>query len=99
MTTFQIKDFAKVKGGKRLSGGFFVQDRRTDHPYIRVTDMEPDKLNVSNIKYLPDGAFEKIKRYTISVTDVYISIAGTIGLVGKIPNFVLGANITENAAK
>lgn len=99
MATFQIKDFAKVKGGKRLSGGFFVQDEKTDHPYIRVTDMETDKLNTSNIKYVPDEAFEKIKRYTISSDDVYISIAGTIGLVGKIQNFLSGANLTENAAK
>jgi len=82
-----------------LSGGYFVQDEKTDHPYIRVTDMESDKLNTLNIKYLPDGAFEKIKRYTISSDDVYISIAGTIGLVGKIPRSLSGANLTENAAK
>lgn len=99
MATLQIKDFAKVKGGKRLSGGFFVQDEKTDHPYIRVTDMESDMLNTSNIKYLPEDAYEKIKQYTISGDDVYISIAGTIGLVGKIPEFLSGANLTENAAK
>lgn len=99
MSTIQIRDFAKVKGGKRLSGGYFVQEKKTDHPYIRVTDMELGMLSTSNIKYLPDGAYENIKKYTISSDDVYISIAGTIGLVGKIPNQLSGANLTENAAK
>jgi type I restriction enzyme, S subunit len=42
---------------------------------------------------------ESIKRYTISANDVYISIAGTIGLTGRIPHELEGANLTENAAK
>ena len=49
-------------------------------------------------KYI-DFCFEHIKNYTISVDDVYISIAGTIGLVGIIPTILDGANLTENAAK
>lgn len=99
MATLQIKNFAKVKGGKRLPPGFFVQDEKTNHPYVRVTDMESDRFNTTNIKYLPEVAYEKIKRYTISNDDVYISIAGTIGLVGRVPDHLSGANLTENAAK
>lgn len=34
-----------------------------------------------------------------SKNDVYISIAGTIGLVGQVPGRLNGANLTENAAK
>ena len=30
---------------------------------------------------------------------MYISIAGTIGLIGEIPDEISGANLTENAAK
>ncbi|ENX21437.1 restriction endonuclease subunit S [Acinetobacter sp. CIP 102136] len=37
--------------------------------------------------------------YIISIDDLYISIAGTIGLVGSIPDCLDGANLTENAAK
>ncbi len=37
--------------------------------------------------------------YTISKRDLYITIAGTIGLVGEIPDSLDGANLTENAAK
>ena len=39
-----IKDFAEVKGGKRLPKGNFVQDEPTNHPYIRVTDFEKDNV-------------------------------------------------------
>jgi len=77
---FRIRDFAKIKGGKRLPKGEFVQDEKTAHPYIRVTDMFSDRLDTSKIKYITDAQFEKIKRYIISSDDVYVSNAGTIGL-------------------
>ncbi len=96
---FRIKDFAKIKGGKRLPKGEFVQDEKTAHPYIRVTDMFSDRLDTSKIKYITDPQFEKIKRYIISSDDVYVSNAGTIGLVGKVPKWLSGANLTENALK
>lgn len=96
---YLIRDFSKVKGGKRLPKGQFVQDKKTTHPYIRVTDMHSDRLDTSDIKYITDEQFEKIKRYTISSDDVYVSNAGTIGLVGKVPNWLSGANLTENALK
>lgn len=102
MTEFKeltIKDFAEVKGGKRLPKGNFVQDEPTHHPYIRVTDFEKDRLCEDNIKYITDEIFKKIKRYIITDKDVYISIAGTIGLVGIIPKHLNNANLTENAAK
>jgi type I restriction enzyme S subunit len=40
-----------------------------------------------------------ISNYTISKQDVYISIAGTIGVVGVVPDELDGANLTENAAR
>lgn len=94
-----IGDIADVKGGKRLPKGMAVQDERTDHPYLRVVDFSDDGLNRSNIKYIDEIAHSKVKRYTISSKDVYISIAGTIGRVGIIPADLSGANLTENAAK
>ncbi len=96
---YLVRDFSKVKGGKRLPKGQFVQNEKTAHPYIRVTDMHTDGLDASNIKYITDEQFEKIKRYIISSDDVYVSNAGTIGLVGKVPRWLSGANLTENALK
>lgn len=94
-----IGDIADVKGGKRLPKGMIVQDEETSHRYLRVVDFNNNGLNRSNVKYIDDGAFTKVKRYTISSDDVYISIAGTIGRVGIIPKDLSGANLTENAAK
>ena len=72
---------------------------KTSHPYLRVTDFAHRSICMDELKYIEDEVFEFIKSYTISCNDVYISIAGTIGLVGMIPKELDGANLTENAAK
>lgn len=94
-----IGEFAKVKGGKRLPKGEDVIDEPSGFPYIRVTDMGVNGIEQSQVKFISQAVQEKIKRYTISVDDVYISIAGTIGRVGIVPYSLNNANLTENAAK
>ena len=98
-SAIKIGSFAKVKGGKRLPKGAQLYDEPTEHPYIRVTDMFSDGLNSLHIKYIDQQTHDSISRYTISKNDVYISIAGTIGRVGMVPDTFNGANLTENAAK
>jgi len=95
----KIGEVASVKGGKRLPKGMFVIDEPTPHPYLRIVDFADHGIDRSDIKYIDEEAFEKTKRYTISSSDVYISIAGTIGRVGIVPDDLSGANLTENAAK
>jgi type I restriction enzyme S subunit len=95
----KIGDFSKVKGGKRLPKGYFLTEQNTGFPYIRVKDFGDGKLNEANICYITEEAQKKIERYTISSEDVYLSIAGTIGAVGIVPEKLSGANLTENAAK
>ena len=97
--TVKIGDIAQVKGGKRLPKGMSVQDKATDYPYVRVTDFNTDGVDISNVKFISKEAHEATSRYIINCTDVYISIAGTIGLVGIVPQQLDGANLTENAAK
>jgi type I restriction enzyme S subunit len=41
----------------------------------------------------------RIRIYTINKEDLYITIAGTIGDVGIVPEVFDGMNLTENAAK
>jgi type I restriction enzyme S subunit len=94
-----LKEFAAVKGGKRLPIGRSLTDKQTAHPYIRVTDMRPGGINLSGIMYVPDDVFPAIKNYRITCDDLYISVAGTLGIVGKIPPQLDGANLTENADK
>ena len=95
----EIGDIAEVKGGKRLPKGKSLLDTQTAYPYIRVTDFKMASVDLSSLKYLDDETQRAIKNYTISKDDLYISIAGTIGIVGQIPPELDGANLTENAAK
>ena len=95
----RLSDIAIVKGGKRLPYGEQLQNERTAHPYIRVADMINNTINKNELKYISEVIFNKIQNYTISSRDIYISIAGTIGRVGLVPDDLEGANLTENAAK
>lgn len=95
----RVSDICEVKGGKRLPKGHKLVGSRTAHPYIRVVDFRNMSVDTGNLEYLAPETHEFIRRYTISLNDVYISIAGTVGLVGIIPRELDGANLTENAAK
>jgi len=88
-----------VKGGKRLPKGHRFSETPTDFPYIRVVDFENHTVNQTALQYLVPEDRQTLHRYTISSADVYISIAGTIGLAGTVPNELSGANLTENAAR
>jgi len=95
----KISEIAEIKGGKRLPKGSKLLPSKTNHPYLRVIDFKNGILNDDQIRYIDDKTFEEIKRYTISCGDVFVSIAGTIGLICRIPQQFDGANLTENAAK
>ncbi|MDQ0257092.1 type I restriction enzyme S subunit [Evansella vedderi] len=99
MKRITIGEIADVKGGKRLPKGKDVQDEVTEHPYIRVVDLGEYGVNLQTIKYITKDVHEQIKKYTITSNDIYISIAGTIGRVGIVPQHLSNANLTENAAK
>jgi type I restriction enzyme S subunit len=95
----ELGEICDVKGGKRLPKGEQFEELKSKYPYIRVVDFENYSINQNNIKYISEKIYNVIKNYIISSDDIYISIAGTIGLVGKIPNELSGANLTENSAK
>lgn len=88
-----------IGGGKRVPKEKRLTSKPTAHPYIRVKDFKENSIDSSKIKYITDDVYQIIKNYTIdSETDIYVSIAGTIGLVGTVPDTLSGANLTENAA-
>ena len=93
----RLKQFATVKGGKRLPMGRSLSEKQTKHPYIRVADMYPGGVKLGEIKYVPEDVFPAIKNYRIHTGDLFISVAGTLGIVGRIPVDLDGANLTENA--
>jgi type I restriction enzyme S subunit len=93
----ELSSISAIKSGKRLPKGSLVASSKTSYPYIRVIDMNMGYLNLSNIMYVPENVQPMISKYIISKNDIYISVAGTLGLVGKIPEELDGANLTENA--
>ncbi|MHB1734958.1 MAG: restriction endonuclease subunit S [Acidithiobacillus sp.] len=93
----RLENISRVTSGKRLPPGYSLTTHVTDHPYIRVTDMNQTGINTNDLMYVPDNAYPYIGRYRIFKSDLYISVAGTLGIVGKIPDILDGANLTENA--
>ena len=100
-TVRKIKEFAEVKGGKRLPKGKQLIDTPNSHPYIRIRDLGLDKviqLN-SDMQYVDDETQQSISRYIVNSGDILISVVGTIGLVAIVGDSLDGANQTENCDK
>ena len=95
----RICNVGTVRGGKRIPKGMTFSEAKTNHAYIRVTDMKDHTVLTSNLKYISDEVFSFISNYTVSKNDLYITVAGTIGAVGEIPDELDGMNLTENAVK
>ncbi len=95
----KLDDVCEVKSGKRLPVGKQLINSKTKHPYIRVRDLVNGTIDLNDLLYLDEQTFEQISRYTITKDDLYISIVGSIGLVGFVPDNISGANLTENCAK
>lgn len=92
-----IDGLCDVKGGKRLPKGKALVTYVTKQPYIRVADMYMGGVDLSDIHYVPEDAFAEIQNYRIYSTDLFISVAGTLGIIGEVPEILNGANLTENA--
>ena len=95
----RLGHLAEIKGGKRLPAGHSFADGCTPHAYIQVTNMKNGTIVTENLKYLRPETQALIANYTISRDDLYITIAGTIGQVGAVPDACHMMNLTENAAK
>ena len=94
-----LSSLCKIKGGKRIPRGRTFSKERTPHIYIRVSDMKNNTIITTDLKYIDDDVYQTIKNYTISSSDLYLTIAGTIGHVGIVPKQFDGMNLTENAVK
>ena len=97
--TIRLGDIAAIRGGKRMPKGRPFARSTTPYPYIRVCDFKNNSIDPTGLQYVLPEDQAKIGRYTISKDDLYISIAGTLGIVGTVPPALDGAQLTENAAK
>lgn len=91
---------AEVKGGKRLpKGTLYPETDFATIPYVRVTNIENNKINLSNCAYISEILHETIKQYQLKRRNIVISIAGTIGEVGMLEQKIDKCNFNENMAK
>lgn len=95
----RLGDIVDVKGGKRIPKGEEFSKEKTKNIYLRVTDFKNRGIDFENLKFISDEIAEKINNYRISSKDIYLSIAGTIGKVGIIPQKIDNSFLTENACK
>lgn len=95
----RLGDVSTVKGGKRLPKGSEYSDSPTGFRYVRVTDWDDYEIDPAHVRWISSEAASSIRRYTIASADLFISIAGSIGLVASVPAELNGAYLTENAAK
>ena len=59
--------------------------------------MKDGYISKDDLHYVPEDIFPNISKYIINKEDVFITVAGTIGRVGKIPPELDSSNLTENA--
>ena len=96
---YKLGDIADVKGGKRLPKGELLVNYETPHPYIRITDLGEKWIRKAGLQFVPSEIQKNISRYIVNSGDVILSIVGSIGFVGRIPQELNGANLTENCVK
>jgi type I restriction enzyme, S subunit len=95
-----IGSFAEVKGGKRLPKGDMLQSVPTSHPYIRLVDIENNRVSDGDLLFLSPETYSQISRYIVRAHDVCLAIVGhTIGLAFYVDEKWDSANLTENAAR
>jgi hypothetical protein len=96
--SIDLGKLATVRGGKRLPKGTPWSPIPTQHPYIRVLDLNAGAIQRSGLVFVLDSVWPAISRYVVALDDVVVSIVGTIGAVAVVPRELDGANLTENAA-
>jgi type I restriction enzyme S subunit len=84
------------KRRKRLPAGKTFSDGWTPFPYLRVTDMRKGTIDTSSLVYVSEEIEKTISNYKISKNDIYVTIAGTLGLFGTIPDNLDKSQLTEN---
>lgn len=95
----KLGQVCKIKGGKRLPMGHNLTDTKTEHPYIKARNIKNGKIDMSDLEYVEDQAFDQIRNYIVRKDNICITIVANIGDVGIVPASLDGASLTENAVK
>ena len=88
----------------RLFDGLFGSNRKVEMyqesgiPYIRVKDVLPDRINVSELTYISEEKHKELIRSRVVPSNVLLTIAGRIGTAAVFPDFLKEGNITGHIA-
>ena len=95
-----LRDFALVKGGKRLPSGHSYAEEDTGLRYLRVLDFYKRIIDYSSLKNITYSTFKTLARYEIKTGDIAVSIAGSLGYFATVsPPDGIRTILTENAAR
>lgn len=95
-----LKNFVKVKGGKRIPKGLSYSDTDTDFLYLRVENLKNECVDFKKIKHISESIYKILKRYEVVENNIIISNAGTIGKIALFKNNTgKPVILTENCAK
>ena len=81
---------------KRLFDGPFGSNRKIEMyqesgiPYIRVKDVLPDRINISELTYISEEKHKELNRSRVVPRNVLLTIAGRIGTAAVFPDFFDG---------
>ena len=99
---YSLKPLKKV--ASRLFDGPFGSNRKVDMyqdsgiPYIRVKDVLPTGIDLSDIKYISEDKHQELYRSRVVPGNVLITIAGRVGTAAVFPNFLEEGSITGHIA-
>ncbi|WP_436909029.1 restriction endonuclease subunit S [Halosimplex marinum] len=95
----KIGEVSDIKNGNRKIKGHEYSEESTGYPFIRVKDMEFGSVSTDNLEYLKEETASQMDRGIITSDDVYITVTGSVGNAGTVPQELSGARFTDNAAK
>ncbi|EPZ1884671.1 restriction endonuclease subunit S [Campylobacter upsaliensis] len=102
IVTYPLKNFVKIKSGKRIPKGRSYANTTTAYKYLRVDDLDSEilEIDIDKLKSIDKDIFTLLERYEIYNDEVALSIAGTIGKVFIFHNATNNRVIlTENCVK
>ncbi|MEB2801395.1 restriction endonuclease subunit S [Campylobacter upsaliensis] len=102
IVTYPLKNFVKIKSGKRIPKGRSYANATTTYKYLRVDDLDSEilEIDIDKLKSIDKDIFTLLERYEIYNDEVALSIAGTIGKVFIFHNATNNRVIlTENCVK
>jgi type I restriction enzyme S subunit len=98
----KLGEIAEIKSGKRLPKDHNFTKNMTKHPYIKVGDIDNISLSdnyLNKMSYISEETYDLIKNYIIHSGDLIMSSVGSVGKMLIIPEYLNGANLTENCVK